>query len=113
MPGQVEDRRVTVSGIGKYIMRNGLAMNFKGKLYVVLGYYQAPNDHVRIGNPQEMTLVWAPSVPEDCPGLEMCAYRWRHNIGEVYDTDVYEPFTEIIFDSFMTSAFSELNRVGF
>ena len=62
----MEDRRITPNGIGKYRLKSGLAMNFKGTRYVVLAFFEAPNDHKQDGNPIEMTLIWSPRVPEDC-----------------------------------------------
>ena len=62
----MEDRRVTVAGIGKYRIVSGLAMSWAGTRYVVLAYFWAPNDQVGAsGNPMEMTLVHAPTVPEE------------------------------------------------
>ena len=62
----MEDRRITPNGIGKYRLKSGLAMNFLGTRYVVLAFFEAPNDHKPDGNPIEMTLIWSPRVPEDC-----------------------------------------------
>lgn len=57
---------MTVSGIGKYRLVNGLSMSWAGTRYVVLAYFCAPNDQVGAsGNPIEMTLVYAPVVPEE------------------------------------------------
>lgn len=60
----MEDRRVHVAGIGKYRMVDGLSMRFKGISYCVLAYFNADNDQVAGGNPQEMVLAWCPGVPE-------------------------------------------------
>lgn len=62
--GYVEDRRVHVGGIGKYRLVDGLTMQFKGVNYCILAYFNADNDHVKGGNPQEMVLLWSPGIPE-------------------------------------------------
>ena len=63
--GLVEDRRVTMSGIGKYRLVSGLSMSFRGTPCIVLASFNAPNDYARGGNPVEMTIAWCPGVPED------------------------------------------------
>ena len=62
--GYVEDRRVHTDGINKYRLVDGLAMQFRGINYCVLAYFNADNDQVRGGNPQEMILTWCSGVPE-------------------------------------------------
>ena len=69
---------MTTSGIGKYRLEGGLSMRFRGTSYVVLAYFQAPNDIVRCGNPLEMTLAWCPTVPED--GLQSSHALFRARV---------------------------------